>query len=115
MFNLVESMTMRGLFTLLEQQMARTEELHKKLEETTREIFRLQEQLNTHVKFTPRDLLEDQDVVQLSPADPVEGSPNDWNFPKETARHVFPPTWNPALTFNKFDTLVDNSPPNDDQ
>ena len=58
---------------------------------------------------------EDQDVVQLSPADPVEGSPNDWNFPKKTARHVFPPTWNPVPTFNKFDTLVDNSPPNDDQ
>ena len=70
MFNLVESMSIRGLFTLLKQQMARTEELHKKLEEKTREIIRLQEQLNTHVKFTPRDLPEDQDVVQLSPADP---------------------------------------------
>ena len=33
MFNLVESMNIRGLFTLLEQQMARTEELHKNLEE----------------------------------------------------------------------------------
>ena len=32
MFNLVESMNIRGLFTLLEQQMTRTEELHKKLE-----------------------------------------------------------------------------------
>ena len=54
-------------------------------------------------------------MVQLSPADPVKGSPNDWNFPKKTARHVFPPTWNPVPTFNKFDTLVDNSPPNDNQ
>ena len=54
-------------------------------------------------------------MVQLSPADPAEGSPNDWNFPKKTARHVFPPTWNPVTTFNKFDTLVDKSPPNDDQ
>ena len=60
--------------------MARTEELHKKLEEKTREIIRFQELLNTHVKFTPHNLPEDQDVVQLSPADPVEGSPNDWNF-----------------------------------
>ena len=95
--------------------MARTEELHKKLEEKTREIIRLQEQLNTHIKFTPLDLPEEQDVVQLSPADPAEESPYDWNFPKKTARHVFPPTWNPVPTFNKFDTLVDNSLPNDDQ
>ena len=115
MFKLVESMNIRGLFTLLEQQIARTEELLKKLKEKTREIIRLQEQLNTHVKFTPHDLPEDQDVVQLSPADPVKGSPNDWNFPKKTARHVFTPPWNPVPTFNKFDTLVDNSPPNDDQ
>ena len=42
-------------------------------------------------------------------------SVNEWNFPKKTARHVFPPTWNPLPTFNKFDTLVDNSPPNDYQ
>ena len=87
----------------------------KSWKKKTREIIRFQEQLNTHVKFTPRDLPEDQDVVQLSPADPAEGSPNDWNVPKKTARHIFPPTWNPVPTFNKFDTLVDNSPPNDDQ
>ena len=55
MFNLVESMNIRGLFILLEQQMTKTEELHKKLEEKTREIIRSQEQLNTHVKFTPRE------------------------------------------------------------
>ena len=95
--------------------MARTEEMHKKLEEKTPEIIRLQEQLNTHVKFTSRDLPEDQDVVQLSPADPVERSSSDWNFPKKTARHVFPPTWNPVRTFNKFDTFVDIAPPKDDQ
>ena len=59
MFNSVESMNIRGLFTLLEQQMARTEELHKQLEKKPREIIRLQEHLNTHVKFTPRDLPED--------------------------------------------------------
>ena len=47
MFNLVESMNIRGLFTLLEQQIARTEELHKKQKEKTREIIRLQEHLNT--------------------------------------------------------------------
>ena len=108
-------MNIRGLFTLLKQQMLITEELHKKLQEKTREIIRLREQLNTHIKFTSRDLPEDQDVVQLSLADPVERSPKDWNFPKKTARHIFPPTWNPVPTFKKFDTLVDKSPPNNNQ
>ena len=115
MFNLVKGMNIRGLFTLLEQQMARTEKLHKKLDEKTREIIRLQEQLNIHVKFTSRDLPEDQEVVQLSLADLVERSSNNWNFPKKTAWHAFPPTWNPVPTFNKFDTSVDKSPPNDGQ
>ena len=54
-------------------------------------------------------------MVQLSLADPVERSPYDWNFPKKTARYVFQPTWDPVPTFSKFDTLVDKSPPNNDQ
>ena len=40
--------------------------MHKKLEEKTPEIIPLQEQLNNHVKFTPRDLPEDQDYRPIS-------------------------------------------------
>ena len=98
--NLIEILDIKSIFQLLQNQMAKTEELHVIIREKDQQIFQLQREIEeSRISRVSKQYLRDEHSVSSEPQ-------YRWRKPKHTVKPLMnPPMWEPVTPPNNFDIL----------
>ena len=104
--NLIENLDIKSIFQLLQNQIAKTGELHVIIKEKDQQIFQLQREIEeSRIIRANKQYLRDEHSVSSEPQ-------YRWEKPKNTVKPLMnPPTWEPVTTPNNFDILKLTDPP----
>ena len=104
--NLIENLDIKSIFEPLQNQIAKTEELHVIIREKGQQIFQLQREIEeSRITGANKQYLRDEHSVSSEPQ-------YRWEKLKHTVKpSMNPPTWEPVTTPNNFDILKLTDPP----